>query len=39
MDEEEVGLLNRELLDLLRELAPWAAEQLRRLCGRVRLSQ
>ena len=28
MDEEEVGLLNRELLDLLRDLAPWAAEQV-----------
>ena len=28
MDEEEVGLLNRELLDLLGELAPWAAEQV-----------
>lgn len=28
MDAQEVGLLNRELLDLLRELAPWAAEQV-----------
>jgi len=28
MDEEEVGLLNRELLDLLRDLAPWAAEEV-----------
>ena len=28
MDEEEVELLNRELLDLLRDLAPWAAEEV-----------
>lgn len=28
MDEKEAALLNRELLDLLRELAPWAADQV-----------
>ena len=28
MDEEEVGPINRELLDLLRKLAPWAAEEV-----------
>ena len=28
MDEEEAALLNRELLDLLRTLAPWAADQV-----------
>lgn len=28
MDEQEAALLNRELLDLMREFVPWAVEQV-----------